>query len=62
MRALVEGRDNNPTHKDFFNSLISDLKLKKKNMCWDRTSVDGGGSTARMQGYSLGRKLGMKNV
>ena len=28
----TQGRDNNPAHKEFFNSLISDLKLKKKNI------------------------------
>jgi hypothetical protein len=32
MRALFEGRDNNPAHDEFFNSLISDLK--KKNQVW----------------------------
>ena len=31
MRALVEGRDNNPAHKEFFNSLISDLKRRKRS-------------------------------
>lgn len=36
MRALLGSRDINPAHKEFFNSLISDLK--KKNKCWDRTS------------------------
>jgi len=46
MRALLEGRDNNPAHEEFFNSLISGLK--KKNQCWDRTSVDGRGSTVRI--------------
>ena len=34
-----------PAHEDAFNSLISDLK--KKNLHWDRKSVDGQGSTAR---------------
>jgi hypothetical protein len=28
LRALFEGRDNNPAHEDFFNSLISGLKKK----------------------------------
>ena len=37
LRALFEGRDNNPAHEEFFNSLISGLK--KKNQCWDRMSV-----------------------
>ena len=38
VRALFEGRDNNPAHEEFFNSsLISGLK--KKNQCWDRMSV-----------------------
>ena len=37
LRALFEGRDNNPAHEEFFNSLIS--ALKKKNQCWDRMSV-----------------------
>ena len=46
MRALLEGRDNNPAREELFNSLISGLK--KKNQCWDRTSVDGWGSTARV--------------
>ena len=36
MRALLEGRDNNPAHEEFFNSLISGLK--KKNQCWDRNN------------------------
>jgi hypothetical protein len=29
LRALFEGRDNNPAHEGFFNSLISGLKKKK---------------------------------
>ena len=37
LRALFEGRDNNPAHEKFFNSLISGLK--KKNQCLDRMSV-----------------------
>ena len=35
MRALREGRDNNPAHEEIFNSLISGFK--KKNQRWDRT-------------------------
>ena len=46
LRALREGRNtNNPAHKDAFNSLISDLK--KKNLYWDRKSVDDQDLTAR---------------
>ena len=45
MTILLDGRDSNPTHTEFFNSLISDLK--KKNICWDKPSLDGRGSTAR---------------
>jgi hypothetical protein len=37
LRALFEGRDNNPAHEEFFDSLISGLK--KKNQWWDRISV-----------------------
>ena len=29
VRALFEGRDNNPAHEEFFNSLISGLKEEK---------------------------------
>jgi hypothetical protein len=29
LRALFEGRDNNPAHEEFFNSLISGLKKEK---------------------------------
>jgi hypothetical protein len=53
MRAILEGRDNNPAHKEFFNLLISDLK--KKNQCWDRTSVDGRCLTARILFVEGGR-------
>ena len=35
---LREGRNNNPAHKQAFNSRIYDLK--KKNPNWNRTSVD----------------------
>ena len=45
LRALREGRNTNPTHKDAFNSLISDLK--KKNPHWYRKSVDDQDLTAR---------------
>ena len=45
LRALREGRNTNPAHKDAFNSLISDLK--KKNPHWDRKSVDDHGSTIK---------------
>ena len=45
LRALREGRNTNPAHKDAFNSLISDLK--KKNPYWDRKSVDDQDLTAR---------------
>ena len=38
LRALREGRNTNPGHKNAFHSLISDLK--KKNPHWDRKSVD----------------------
>jgi hypothetical protein len=37
LRTLFEGKDNNPAHEEFFNSLISGFK--KKNQCWDRMSV-----------------------
>ena len=43
LRALREGRNTNPAHEDAFNSLISDLK--KKNLQWDRKSVDDHDST-----------------
>ena len=56
MRALLEGRDNNPAHEEFFNSLNSGLK--KKNQCWDRTSVDGRGSIVR----TLYRIIRMENM
>ena len=45
LRALREGRNNNPAHKEAFNSLIYDLK--KKNPKWSRTSVDDHDLTAR---------------
>ena len=45
LRALREGRNTNPAHKDAFNSLFSDLK--KKNQHWGRQSVDDHDSTAR---------------
>ena len=45
LRALREGRNTNPAHKDAFNLLISDLR--KKNPQWDRKSVDDHGSTTR---------------
>ena len=38
LRALFEGRDNNPAHEEFFNSLISGLK-KKNHQSWDKMSV-----------------------
>ena len=46
LRALREGRNTNPAHKDAFNLLISDLR--KKNPQWDRKSVDDHGSTTRV--------------
>ena len=30
LRALFEGKDNNPAHEEFFNSLISSLKKNQK--------------------------------
>ena len=50
MGGLLESRDSNPTHSEFFNnSLISELK--NKNNCFvnhmDKASVDGRGSIAR---------------
>ena len=45
LRALREGRNTNPAHKDAFNSFNSDLK--KKNPHWERKSVDDHGSTTR---------------
>ena len=45
LRALREGRNTNPAHKDGFNLLISDLR--KKNPYWDRKSVDDQDLTAR---------------
>jgi hypothetical protein len=40
-RALREGRNTNPAHKDAFNSRISDIM--KKNSCLDsKCSVSGG--------------------
>ena len=44
-RALRDGRNTNPAHKDAFNSLISNLR--KKNPQWDRKSFDDHGSTTR---------------
>ena len=45
MKALCDGRENNPAHEDAFNLLITNLK--KKNPQWDRnSSVDGQSSTA----------------
>ncbi len=32
LRALREGRNTNPAHKQAFNSLISDLKKEKSEM------------------------------
>ena len=46
LRALCEGRNTNPAHKDAFNLLISGLR--KKNPQWDRKSVDDHGSTTRV--------------
>ena len=45
LRALRKSRKDNPAYKDAFNSLIYDLK--KKNLHWDRKSVDEHGSTSR---------------
>ena len=45
LRALREGRNTNPAHKDALNSLISDLK--KKNLQGDRKSVGDHDSTTR---------------
>ena len=45
LRALRDGKNTNPAHKVAFDSLISDLK--KKNLCWDRKSVDDYGLTSR---------------
>ena len=45
MRALCDGRGNNPTHKETFNKFISDLK--KKNPYWVSKSVDDQDLTAR---------------
>ena len=44
-RALRDGRNTNPAHKDALNSLISDLK--KKNLQGDRKSVGDHDSTTR---------------
>ena len=44
-RALRDGRNTNPAHKDAFNSLTSDLK--KENPHWGRQSVDDHDSTTR---------------
>ena len=45
MRALCDGRDNNPTHKETFNKVISELK--KKNPKWDMITNGSEHSTAR---------------
>ena len=45
LRALREGRNTNPAHKDTFNSLMSDFK--NKNPHWGRQSVDHLDSTTR---------------
>ena len=45
MRALCDGRDNNPTHKETFNTFISELK--KKNPKMDRITIGCEHSTAR---------------
>ena len=45
MRALCDGRENNPTHKETFNTFVSELK--KKNPKWERTALDCERSTAK---------------
>ena len=47
MKALCDGRDNNPTHKETFklNKFISELK--KKNPKWDKITIACEHSTAR---------------
>jgi hypothetical protein len=45
LRALREGRNTNPAHKDALNSLTSDSK--EKNPYWDRKSVDDQNLTAK---------------
>ena len=56
LRALREGRNTNPAHKDAFNSLISDLR--KKNPQWDRKSVD---NMVKQRGFYLRRKILTEN-
>ena len=45
MRALCDGRDNSPTHREVINKFISELK--KKNPKWDQITIACEHSTAR---------------
>jgi len=45
IRALCDGRDNNPTHKETFNKFIAELK--KKNPKWDMITIGCAHSPAR---------------
>ena len=56
LRALCEGRNTNPAHKDALNLLIS--VLRKKNPQWDRKSIDDRVSTSRLY---LWRKILTEN-
>ena len=38
LRILCQGREDNPLHTDVFNELIENLK--KKNLTWNRTTVN----------------------
>ena len=45
MRALCDGRNNNRTHREKFNTFISELR--KKHPGWDRVRIGCERSTAR---------------
>ena len=59
MKALCDGRDNNPTHKEFFNKFISELK--KKNPKWDKITI-GCEHSILLQGLSSWRKTMMDSM
>jgi hypothetical protein len=59
MRALCDGRDNNPTHKETFNTFISELK--KKNPRWDRITI-GCERSMILQGLSSRRNTMMDTM
>ena len=54
MKALCDGRDNNPTHKETFNKFISDLRRKMRNGVISQLTVN-----ILTQGLSSRRKTMM---